>query len=49
MRAGYSFGSGLFHEDGNCQNGKEIPKTSVLNGNNQVWNAKNVFVTDGAV
>jgi choline dehydrogenase-like flavoprotein len=24
------------------------PKTSVLNGNNQVWEAKNVFVTDGA-
>ena len=23
-------------------------KTSVLNGNNQVWDAKNVFVTDGA-
>jgi choline dehydrogenase-like flavoprotein len=24
------------------------PKTSVLNGNNQVWEASNVFVTDGA-
>jgi choline dehydrogenase-like flavoprotein len=24
------------------------PKTSVLNGNNQVWDAKNVFITDGA-
>ena len=24
------------------------PKTSVLNGHNQVWDAKNVFVTDGA-
>ena len=24
------------------------PKTSVLNGNNQLWDAKNVFVTDGA-
>ena len=23
-------------------------KTSVLNGNNQVWDAMNVFVTDGA-
>jgi choline dehydrogenase-like flavoprotein len=23
-------------------------KTSVLNGNNQVWDCKNVFVTDGA-
>jgi choline dehydrogenase-like flavoprotein len=24
------------------------PKTSVLNANNQVWDCKNVFVTDGA-
>jgi choline dehydrogenase-like flavoprotein len=24
------------------------PKTSVVNGNNQVWDARNVFVTDGA-
>jgi choline dehydrogenase-like flavoprotein len=24
------------------------PKTSVLNAHNQVWGAKNVFVTDGA-
>jgi choline dehydrogenase-like flavoprotein len=24
------------------------PKISVLNANNQVWDAKNVFVTDGA-
>jgi len=24
------------------------PKTSVLNGNNQVWDCPNVFVTDGA-
>jgi choline dehydrogenase-like flavoprotein len=24
------------------------PRTSVLNGNNQVWDARNVFVTDGA-
>jgi choline dehydrogenase-like flavoprotein len=24
------------------------PKNSVLNKNNQVWDAKNVFVTDGA-
>jgi len=24
------------------------PKTSVLNGNNQLWDATNVFVTDGA-
>ena len=27
---------------------KKDPKTSVLNGNNQVWDAKNVFITDGA-
>jgi choline dehydrogenase-like flavoprotein len=24
------------------------PKTSVVNANNQVWDARNVFVTDGA-
>jgi choline dehydrogenase-like flavoprotein len=24
------------------------PKTSVLNGQNRLWDAKNVFVTDGA-
>ncbi|MCY1554273.1 pyranose oxidase [compost metagenome] len=24
------------------------PKTSVLNANNQVWGAENVYVTDGA-
>jgi choline dehydrogenase-like flavoprotein len=24
------------------------PKTSVLNGHNQLWDVKNVFVTDGA-
>jgi choline dehydrogenase-like flavoprotein len=24
------------------------PKTSVLNGANQLWDARNVFVTDGA-
>jgi choline dehydrogenase-like flavoprotein len=24
------------------------PKTSVLNANNQVWDAPNVYVTDGA-
>jgi choline dehydrogenase-like flavoprotein len=24
------------------------PKNSVLNGNNQVWEAPNVFVTDGS-
>jgi choline dehydrogenase-like flavoprotein len=24
------------------------PKTSVLNGHNQIWDAPNVFVTDGS-
>lgn len=35
------------HEMGTARMGKD-PKTSVLNGQNQVWDAKNVFVTDGA-
>ena len=35
------------HEMGTARMGKD-PKTSVLNGNNQVWDATNVFVTDGA-
>jgi len=35
------------NEMGNESMGRD-PKTSVLNGNNQVWDAKNVFVTDGA-
>ncbi len=35
------------HEMGTARMGKD-PKTSVLNANNQVWNAPNVFVTDGA-
>jgi choline dehydrogenase-like flavoprotein len=35
------------HEMGTARMGLD-PKTSVLNGNNQVWDAKNVFVTDGA-
>jgi choline dehydrogenase-like flavoprotein len=35
------------HEMGTARMGKN-PKTSVLNGFNQVWDAKNVFVTDGA-
>jgi choline dehydrogenase-like flavoprotein len=42
----YSIGQGI-HEMGTARMGKD-PKTSVLNGNNQVWDAKNVFVTDGA-
>jgi choline dehydrogenase-like flavoprotein len=35
------------HEMGTARMGKD-PKTSVLNEYNQVWDAKNVFVTDGA-
>lgn len=35
------------HEMGTARMGRD-PKTSVLNGSNQVWDAKNVFVTDGA-
>ena len=44
--AGYTFGQGI-HEMGTARMGRD-PKSSVLNGNNQVWDAKNVFVTDGA-
>ncbi len=44
--SGYIFGQGI-HEMGTARMGRD-PKTSVLNGNNQVWEAKNVFVTDGA-
>jgi choline dehydrogenase-like flavoprotein len=43
---GYTFGQGI-HEMGTARMGRD-PKSSVLNGNNQVWDAKNVFVTDGA-
>lgn len=43
---GYGFGQGI-HEMGTARMGKD-PKSSVLNGNNQVWDAQNVFVTDGA-
>jgi choline dehydrogenase-like flavoprotein len=35
------------HEMGTARMGRD-PKTSVLNSNNQVWDCKNVFVTDGA-
>jgi choline dehydrogenase-like flavoprotein len=35
------------HEMGTARMGKD-PKTSVLNGNNQLWDCKNVFITDGA-
>jgi choline dehydrogenase-like flavoprotein len=43
---GYHVGMGI-HEMGTARMGRN-PKTSVLNGNNQVWEALNVFVTDGA-
>ena len=43
---GYAPGMGI-HEMGTARMGRD-PKTSVLNGNNQVWDALNVFVTDGA-
>ena len=42
----YFMGMGI-HEMGTARMGRD-PKSSVLNGNNQVWDAKNVFVTDGA-
>lgn len=42
----YAPGMGI-HEMGTARMGRD-PKTSVLNANNQVWDAKNVFVTDGA-
>jgi choline dehydrogenase-like flavoprotein len=35
------------HEMGVARMGRD-PKTSVLNSWNQVWDAKNVFVTDGS-
>jgi choline dehydrogenase-like flavoprotein len=43
---GYFPGMGI-HEMGTARMGRD-PKTSVLNGHNQVWDAPNVFVTDGA-
>jgi len=43
---GYAVGMGI-HEMGTARMGRDS-KTSVLNGNNQVWDAPNVFVTDGA-
>ncbi len=43
---GHNVGDGI-HEMGSARMGRD-PKTSVLNEHNQVWDAKNVFVTDGA-
>jgi choline dehydrogenase-like flavoprotein len=42
----YHPGMGI-HEMGTARMGRD-PKTSVLNKHNQVWDALNVFVTDGA-
>ncbi len=42
----YVFGNGI-HEMGTARMGNN-PKTSVLNGNNQIHDVKNVYVTDGA-
>ncbi len=44
--SGHHVGDGI-HEMGTARMGRD-PKTSVLNEHNQVWDAKNVFVTDGA-
>jgi choline dehydrogenase-like flavoprotein len=41
-----TMGRGI-HEMGTARMGRD-PKTSVLNGWNQVWDAQNVYVTDGA-
>ena len=43
---GHEIGDGI-HEMGTARMGND-PKTSVLNKWNQVWDAQNVFVTDGA-
>ncbi|HEX2607938.1 MAG TPA: GMC oxidoreductase, partial [Flavisolibacter sp.] len=43
---GHAMGHGI-HEMGTARMGRD-PKTSVLNQWNQVWDAPNVFVTDGA-
>lgn len=43
---GYFPGMGI-HEMGTARMGRD-PRTSVLNAHNQVWDAPNVFVTDGS-
>jgi choline dehydrogenase-like flavoprotein len=43
---GYFPGAGI-HEMGTARMGRD-PRSSVLNAHNQVWDAPNVFVTDGA-
>ena len=42
-----SFPGMAIHEMGTARMGRD-PKTSVLNSHNQVWDAPNVFVTDGS-
>ena len=44
--SGYFPGMGI-HEMGTARMGRDA-KTSVLNSHNQVWDAPNVFVTDGS-
>ncbi|HRN46745.1 MAG TPA: GMC family oxidoreductase [Niabella sp.] len=44
--SGYHVGKAI-HEMGTARMGRD-PKSSVLNGHNQVWDAPNMFVTDGA-
>ena len=44
--SGQAPGQGI-HEMGTARMGRDS-KTSVLNEHNQVWGAKNVFVTDGS-
>jgi choline dehydrogenase-like flavoprotein len=44
--SGHAMGHGI-HEMGTARMGND-PKTSVLNKYNQVWDAKNVFVTGGS-
>ncbi|HEX5481480.1 MAG TPA: GMC family oxidoreductase [Terriglobia bacterium] len=44
---GISRGGTVVHEVGTCRMGFD-PKTSVLNSNGQVWECKNLFITDGA-
>jgi choline dehydrogenase-like flavoprotein len=42
----YAIGQGI-HEMGSARMGRDR-KTSVLNSHNQIWDAPNIFVTDGA-
>ena len=42
----YAIGQGI-HEMGSARMGRD-PKTSVLNAHNQIWDALNVYVTDGS-